>query len=166
MSDRHPNLVNISDVAPQEIGNGGRFGGLRRVLGRSAGGKQLGCSHLELPPGKRGFPFHYHLANEEAAYILEGEGSIRIGDRQVPVRAGDYIALPSGASHAHQLINTSGSALRFLAMSTMQQPEVAVYPDSKKIGVLGGSNSAEAGGKPLMQLNRLGDSLGYFDGEE
>ena len=47
MSDRHPNLVNVADVAPMEIGNGKRFAGQRRLLGRGAGGKQLGCSHTE-----------------------------------------------------------------------------------------------------------------------
>lgn len=67
--------------------------------------------------------------------ILEGEVTLRLGDREIAVGPGDYIALPAGPDHPHQLINRSGSPVRYLCMSTMQYPEIAFYPDSRKIGV-------------------------------
>ncbi len=45
------------------------------------------------------------------------------------------VALQPGPP-GHQLVNRSPAPLRFLALSTMIEPEVAVYPDSGKIGVL------------------------------
>jgi uncharacterized cupin superfamily protein len=91
------------------------------------------------------------------------EATLRLGDREIAVRAGDYIALPVGPGHAHQLINTSGAPIHYLCMSTLQTPEVAVYPDSHKIGfstALGGP----AGGS--FEVQRLGTSLPYYDGED
>ncbi len=166
MSERHPNVIHQDEVAWGERGNGKRFGLRGKRLAHAAGARRLGCSLYELAPGKRSFPFHYHLANEEAIYILEGEATARMGEREVVVRAGDYIAMPTGPAHAHQLLNHTETPVRYLCMSTLQEPEVAVYPDSKKVGVLGGPGSIDASGKQLMQLTRQGESLTYWDGED
>jgi uncharacterized cupin superfamily protein len=166
MSERHPNLAQVDELPWVDRGNGGRFGARSKMLAQAAGGQRLGCSFYELAPGKRSFPFHYHLANEEALYVLEGEGTVRLGDRELPVRPGDYVAMPVGPAHPHQVINSSTAPLRFLALSTRIEPDIAVYPDSQKVGVLGGSVSAPPGGQPLRQVVRLGESVGYYDGEE
>ncbi|HEX3764247.1 MAG TPA: cupin domain-containing protein [Kofleriaceae bacterium] len=174
MSDRHPNIVNADQLAwfdvseatraafPGDAGRGLQFGARAKQLGAAAGCARLGCSLYELPPGKRAFPFHYHLANEEAIYLLDGEATLRLGDREIAVRAGDYIAIPVGPGHAHQLINTSAAPVHYLCMSTTLTPEVAVFPDTQKIGfstALGGP----AGGP--FELQRLGTSLTYYEGE-
>ena len=166
MSDRHPNVIHESDVAWAERGNGKKFTPRAKRLGAAAGAKRLGCGLFELPPGGCSFPFHYHLANEEGLYVLEGEGTMRLGEDKVKIRAGDYVALPVGPAHAHQLINTSTAPLKYLAISTMQEPEVAIYPDSTKLGILGGVASVDGQGQPLRQVVRLGESIAYFDGKE
>ncbi len=56
-----------------------------------AGGKRLGCSLYELPPGKKSWPYHYHTGNEEAIFVLEGGG----GDERT-LESGDYAAFPVG----------------------------------------------------------------------
>ena len=164
MSERHPNIVNAHELAWIDTADPAapKFGTRAKPLALPAGAARLGCTLYELPPGKRSCPFHYHLANEEAIYILDGEATLRLGDREIAVGAGDYIAFPVGPDHPHQLINRSGAAVHYLCMSTLQTPEVAVYPDSGKIGfstALGGP-----GGGPF-ELQRLGASLGYYDGE-
>jgi uncharacterized cupin superfamily protein len=120
----------------------------------------------ELPPGKRSFPFHYHLAQEEALFVLEGSARLRLGAQEIQVAAGDYVALPVGPDHAHQMINSSTEPCRYLCFSTLGFPEIAVYPDSKKLGLLGGRASVDASGAPLVQVSRYGETLGYYDGEE
>jgi uncharacterized cupin superfamily protein len=111
----------------------------RKTIGQLAGGKQLGASLFRLKPGKKAFPFHYHYANEEAILVIEGEGSLRLGDKTKSIKQDDYIALPTGADHAHQVINTSEYDLVYLCLSTMIEPEVMVYPDSDKIGMMAGT---------------------------
>ena len=165
MSDRHPNIVNAQDVPWIELADPSapKFAARARRLGLPAGCQRLGCTMYEVPPGKRSCPFHYHLANEEAIYILDGEATLRLGDREVAVRAGDYIALPVGPAHPHQLINASAAPVRYLCMSTLQTPEVAIYPDSGKIGF---STAVGGPGGGPFELGRLGASLAYYDGED
>jgi mannose-6-phosphate isomerase-like protein (cupin superfamily) len=87
---------------------------------------------------RRAWPYHYHLANEEAIYVLEGSGTLRIGGEEIRVSQGDYVALPARAQAAHQIVNDSGAVLRYLCFSTMVEPDVMVYPDSGKVGIFAG----------------------------
>jgi len=131
----HPHLTHADQLEWTRVERGNSFQASRKQLGAAAGGRQLGCSLIRLEPGKRAWPFHYHAANEEAIYILEGTGTLRLGDKRVAVSRGDYIALPADPNLPHQLINTSEQVLEYLCMSTMIHPEVVGYPDSNKMGL-------------------------------
>jgi uncharacterized cupin superfamily protein len=156
---RHPNVVNKDELEPTPLDKGKHVGSIRR-FGPAANNQQIGCSIMEVPPGKISFPFHYHCMNEEALYILSGTGTARIGERRVPVRAGDWIAFPVGPDHAHQMINDGDAPLVYLMLSTSHKCEVVGYPDSKKWGYAAGSDLT----KPwVRQLSR--DTLDYWDGE-
>ena len=48
-----------------------------------------------VPPGKKAWPYHAHHVNEELFIILEGEGMLRIGGAEHPVKVGDVIARPA-----------------------------------------------------------------------
>ena len=99
--------MNEQDLDWGEQSHGEKFGYRRKQLGSAAGGERLGCSLYEVPPGRRAWPYHYHLANEEAVYVLDGSGSLRLGEREVALSRGDYVALPVGEAEAHQIINTA-----------------------------------------------------------
>jgi len=164
---RHPHVVNHAEVeAVAQRSPDQRFLVQRKKLGEAAGGRKLGCSLIELPPGKHSWPFHCHLANEEAIFVLEGTGTLRIGEREVAVGAGDYIAFPPGVESAHRMTNTATAPLRYLCISTMIVPEVTLYPDSDKIGVLAGT---PPGGPPdpgaLRCFLPRGAAVDYWDGE-
>ena len=166
MVDR-PNVVGDGDLQWDEQSHGEKFGYRRKQLGSAAGGEKLGCSLYEVLPGRRAFPYHYHLANEEAIYVLEGSGTLRIGEEEIRVSEGDYVALPARAEAAHQLITSSESVLRYLCFSTMIEPDVMVYPDSGKVGIFGGA--APGGRKEKRTFSKFlrGDAeVGYYDGEE
>jgi uncharacterized cupin superfamily protein len=167
---RHPQIVNVEDVAPFEQDRGG-FGSRRRRLGTEAGNRALGCTHLEVAPGKTAFPFHFHSAFEEAIYILEGTGSLRLGGATIDVRAGDYVGLPPGPDSAHALTNTGATPLRYLALSSPAAPstlDVVAYPDSKKVAYASGVDPVKGfrGGTWLLGIVRSdAPPLDYFDGE-
>ena len=162
-----PNVVNENELEWGEHSHGKRFGHRRKQLGAAAGGQRLGCSLYEVPPGRTAFPRHYHLANEEAVYVLEGSGTLRIGREEIQVSEGDYVALPARAQAAHQIVNDSGAVLRYLCFSTMVEPDVMVYPDSGKVGVFGG---AAPGGpkdeRTFAKFLRDDAEVGYYEGEE
>src|SRR5829696_5030465 len=162
----HPNVVNEQNLEWGEQLHGGKFGHRRKQLGSAAGGEKLGCSLYEVPPGRRAWPYHYHLANEEAIYVLEGSGTLRIGGEEIGVSRGDYVPLPARAQAAHQLVNDSGVVLRSLCYSTMVEPDVMVYPDSGKVGIFGG---AAPGGpkekRTFSKFLREEAEIGYYEGE-
>lgn len=159
---RHANVVNIDEVEPSTDSKG-RFGCTYRRLGSAARGHELGCTWYEVPPERTAFPFHYHCIEEESIYVLEGQGTLRLGDQRVDVRAGDYIALPIGPDSAHQLINSGDAPLRYLCFSTNRTAEVCGYPDSGKIGAYASSRDGE---RWVRHLSRADSALEYYDGED
>lgn len=165
-SDRPSHVVQQDAVPWTESSHGSRFASRRKQLGAAAGGRQIGCSLFEIPPGKRSFPFHYHLANEEALYILEGQGTLRLGEKETPVGPGDYVALPTGPETAHQLINGGTGPLRYLAISTMIEPDVLVYPDSKKFGLMAGAAPGGEKEKRTLLAYVPDVRVDYWEGED
>jgi uncharacterized cupin superfamily protein len=117
---RHANVRNADEVEVREMIKG-RHNMRLRQLGKPAGSIALGATLTEVAPGGISFPRHAHYVNEEAIYVLSGSGEARIGDARVPVRPGDWIALPTGPEHAHQMVNVSAAEpLVYLCISTMR----------------------------------------------
>ncbi|MEW6444296.1 MAG: cupin domain-containing protein [bacterium] len=144
-------ILNVGDLQYRPWGHGERFEARIGAIGTRLGARKLGYNLTVLPPGKRAYPFHNHHVNEEMFFVLEGQGEVRIGEKRHPIRTGDVIACPAGGPEtAHQIINTSSSAeLKYLAVSSRLNPEVAEYPDSGKFGVLA-ELPPDAEGKPQM----------------
>ena len=135
----------------------------RKELGDAAGGEQLGCSLYELPPGERSWPYHYHTANEEAMYVLAGEGLLRAADGEHDLTAGDYVTFPADESGGHRVVNTSDDTLRYLAVSTMTEPDVTVYPEMDKIGVYVGSPPGGRDERSLHGYYPIDADVDYWD---
>jgi uncharacterized cupin superfamily protein len=138
----------------------------RKQLGAADGGEDLGASLYELPPGGASFPYHYHTGNEEALYVLSGEGTLRLDGEDLAVAAGDFAALPASEDGAHRLRNDGEGTLRYLLVSTMDDPDVMVYPDSGKVGVMAGRPpGGDADETDLNAYFRREDAVGYWDRE-
>jgi len=167
MGKKHPNVTNISEVEPRIVEKGKRFGFTGKRMGVASGATALGCGWFEVAPGRTAFPNHYHCANEEGIYILEGKGEARIGDKTVEVGKDDYIAYPVGPEYSHSLTNTGDKPLRYLCISTQVTTEVVGYPDSKKIGAAGlyDPKKGAMGAKVLMIVKEQ-PSVDYYEGEK
>ena len=125
---RHANVCNADEVEVREMIKG-RHNMRLRQLGKPAGSMALGATLTEVAPGGISFPRHAHYVNEEAIYVLSGSGEARIGDARVPVRPGDWIALPTGPEHAHQMVNVSAAEpLVYLCISTMHGRRLSSIP--------------------------------------
>jgi len=159
-------IVNLEDVALHKRSHGDGFECEIAPVGTELDSRKLGFNVTVIPPGKKAFPYHAHRANEEMFFILEGEGSVRIDGAIHKIRRGDFISLPPGRASAHQIVNDSGTPLRYLAVSTMELPEVVEYPDSGKVSVTAGTH----GGRPpsvdsIRHISRVKDAVDYWDGE-
>ena len=68
----------------------------RRNLGRAVGSIATGLQHVEVVPGMAAAPAHCHSLEDEIFVVLDGEGTLQLGDAETPVRAGHVIARPAG----------------------------------------------------------------------
>ena len=111
----------------------------------------------EVPPGKAAYPYHFHYKTEETFYIISGEGILKTPEGERKVSAGDLIFFPAGPEGAHKLINSSEKEnLKYLDFDAAQDLDVAVYPDSGKMGIWG------------MGINKMfpqSADVDYYDGE-
>jgi uncharacterized cupin superfamily protein len=158
-----PPIANLADVALERRGNGRGFVADVGVIGPTIGAQKLGCSLVVVPAGKKAWPYHLQYANEEMFVILEGSGTLRYEGATFPVKAGDVIATPVGK--AHQIVNSSDAELRYLAISTMIEPDIAEYPDSAKRLMLAGSPPGRRP-YPLYVIVPNDATADYWDGEE
>ncbi|PSP85319.1 cupin [Halobacteriales archaeon QS_6_64_34] len=131
--------VNVADLEWTEHDHGDRQF-KRKQLGAAAGGEALGTSLYEVPPGKRLWVRHYHEGNEESIFVLDGSGTLFLGSDETehPLSAGDYVALPAGEESAHD-IEAGDEGLRLLMHSTMEEPDITVYPDRDMVGLYAGA---------------------------
>ena len=91
----------------------------------------------EIPPLKSNYPYHYHIANTEAFFIISGQGILKTpkGDRKIS--SGDIIVCPPSELGAHKIINTSDyEFLKYIDFDTTNSPDVVYYPDSDKTGII------------------------------
>ena len=159
-------IVNLENVTILNRSHGTSFECAIAPVGAELESKKLGFNVTTVPPGKKAFPYHAHRANEEMFFILEGEGSVRIAGETHPIRKGDFISLPPGRDSAHQILNDSQAPLRYLAVSTMEIPELVEYPDSGKLGVMAGSLGGRAPAADLIRhFAKLKDGVDYWEGE-
>lgn len=167
MTDKIKPVMNVADVPLNDWGNGKSYQGKFGSFGHLIGAKPMGVSLAVVEPGKSVFPFHNHHVTAEMFYILEGNGTYRVGDDSYPVTSGDVIAAPPGGQDtAHQISNTGSVTLKYLSMSANSgETDVTEYPESGKFATMSRFDRvARVGG--VRFIGRQGDSLDYWDGED
>ncbi len=104
---------------------------LNKSLGDLTGLKNLGVHWVEVAPGCASTERHVHHFEDECVYILEGSGSVTLGDESFAVKAGDFIAHPAGTA-PHCMRNDGAGPLRYLLIGQRLDHEVVDYPDHQK----------------------------------
>ncbi len=148
---RPANVAALGDATLDEGGEGDcRWA--NRNLGEAAGSVRTGLRHERVPEGMLGCPPHCHGAEEELFVVLEGEGTLLLGDDELPVRAGHVLARPAGTGVAHAFRGGPGGIL-YLAYGTRDANDICYYPRSNKIAFFG-----------VNLIARI-EKLDYWDGE-
>lgn len=152
-------VINLEELELQGDPAKGQYG----VICEQIGAKLLGYNFSIIPPGGKSSPFHNHRINEEMFLVIEGEGILRFGEEEYPVRKHDVIACPPGdRSVAHQFKNTGEVDFKYLALSTKLGYEIAEFPDSNKVTVTVG----DYGNVQLSHAFKVEQAVDYFEGEE
>jgi len=88
------------------------------------------------------------------------------GDARVPVRPRDWIALPTGPEHAHQMVNVSAAEpLVYLCISTMLGAEIVEYPDSGKVNARVADPTSPVGFRRIGMFRADSGTLDYWESE-
>jgi uncharacterized cupin superfamily protein len=104
-------------------------GASSKVLPR---GERLGATVYELGPDNF-VVYHFHHAWEELLIVLRGRPTLRTDEGERQLKEGEVVHFPLGPAGAHGLTNHTEEPVRFVMASTLSSPEVAEYPDLKKI---------------------------------
>jgi uncharacterized cupin superfamily protein len=129
-------------------------------FGPLIGASMLGATVYVLDPGESICPYHYEYPIEEWLLVVTGRPTLRDADGEHELEPGDVVCFPEGPGGAHQVFNRTAETLRVVMLSTKEWPNVAVYPDSDKIGVW----PAE-GNRDDQIMVRRSSRVDYYDGE-
>jgi uncharacterized cupin superfamily protein len=102
----------------------------RTILGDPAGLTQFGVNLLRLPPGAWSSQRHWHTAEDEFTYVLEGEVVLVTDAGEQVLRPGDCAGFPAGAPNGHHLQNRSDRDAVLLDIGSRRPADDAChYPD-------------------------------------
>lgn len=102
----------------------------RSRLGDAAGLTQFGVNLLRLPPGVWSSQRHWHTAEDEFVYVLEGEVVLVTDAGEEVLRAGDCAGFRAGERDGHHLQNRSNADAVLLEVGSRDPAHDGVdYPD-------------------------------------
>jgi uncharacterized cupin superfamily protein len=107
-------------------------------FGKAIGASTIGGTIYDMPPGQAICPYHFEYGDEEWLIVLTGAPTVRTPEGETKLEAGDTVCFPRGPDGAHKVTNSGDETCRVLMISTLNEPSVAVYPDSDKVGVYAG----------------------------
>jgi uncharacterized cupin superfamily protein len=105
-------------------------------LGPKLGASLLGMSIYDLPPGEAICPYHFEWTDEEWLIVLAGRPTLRTPDGERVLEPWDTAVFVRGPAGAHQVRNVTETPVRVVLFSSVSDPEVVVYPDEGRTGVL------------------------------
>jgi mannose-6-phosphate isomerase-like protein (cupin superfamily) len=93
-----------------------RFPGmLMKTLIRSKENPHLSLNIVRVPVGVE-LTYHDHANEVETVYMISGEGTLTLGETEVPFQAGQVVALPPGLKHC--LKNTGTEEIQMITIFT------------------------------------------------
>jgi uncharacterized cupin superfamily protein len=104
-------------------------GRARQRIGRAAGLGQLGVNICRLAPGAASSQRHWHSAEDELVFVLDGEVVLCEDATETVLRPGDAAAWKAGAENGHCLVNRSDRDAVFLEVGSRADTDSVVYPD-------------------------------------
>ena len=95
-------------------------------------GPILGATVYELGPGNTAV-YHFHHGSEELLVVLRGRPTLRTPEGERQLAEGEVVHFPLGPTGAHGLRNDTDEPTRYVVAGIRVSPEVAEYPDLRKL---------------------------------
>src|SRR5882762_5616888 len=125
-------------------------GRLRRILGDAAGISGFGVNLTRLPAGSWSSQRHWHSAEDEFVYVLEGEAVLVTDSGEEILRAGDCAGFKAGLRDGHHLQNRSPRDVVVLEIGSRKvADDEGEYPDIDLRFLKGDAGYARKNGTPV-----------------
>jgi uncharacterized cupin superfamily protein len=105
------------------------LGRWRKRLGNAVGLDQFGVNLTTLKPGAWSSQRHWHVAEDELIYVLEGELVLCEDSGETVLKPGDAAGWKANTPNGHCLINRSQRDAVYLEIGSRAAKETANYPD-------------------------------------
>jgi uncharacterized cupin superfamily protein len=102
-------------------------------ISEAGGLTQFGAFIEVLQPGARSSLAHWHSAEDELVYVLEGEITVVEGGTQTRMRAGEAATFRAGVPVGHCLENRSAAVTRCLVVGTRALVDRITYPEHDRV---------------------------------
>jgi mannose-6-phosphate isomerase-like protein (cupin superfamily) len=119
-TDLTPQIIHIPDLSGDTLGTANAVGFRAKGLVAQDG--------MTLSVQAGNVPKHMHLGANELQYILEGTGTIWLGDKEVKIKPGDLVILPKGPAHGGTKPDAGSAPVKAIAIKTPPQA-----PDDTKL---------------------------------
>ena len=113
-----PQIIHTADFSGDALGPA-NAGGMHSKMFVSADGATISIQDGSPPK-------HLHADANEIQYILEGKGTIWLGDKEVQIKPGDLVIIPKGTAHGGT--KPHGRDIKAIAIKTPPQA-----PDDTKM---------------------------------
>lgn len=121
----------------------------RRRLGDVAGLTQFGVNLLRLTPGSWSSQRHWHTAEDEFVWVLEGEVVLVTNAGEQVLKSGDCAGFAAGVADGHHLQNRSGRDAVVLEVGSRRpQEDGCDYPDVDMVIPAGTGEFRHRDGRP------------------
>lgn len=102
-------------------------------ISEAGGLTQFGAFVEVLQPGERSSIAHWHSAEDEMVYVLDGEIVAIEGRTETLLRAGDAATFKAGVAVGHCLHNRSDAPTRCLVVGTRAPVDRITYPAHDRV---------------------------------
>ena len=113
-----PQIIHTGEMEGDALGAANKVG-FRSKMFAVADGATVSIQDGDVPK-------HLHPNANEIQFVLEGTGTIWLGDKEVAVKPGDLVVIPKGTPHGGT--KTNGRAIKSIAIKTPPQA-----PDDVKL---------------------------------
>ena len=98
-------------------------------LGDHFGLSNFGINLTELAPGAVSALQHHHTRQDEFVYVVAGAPTLRLGQQEFQLQAGDCCGFRAGDGVGHQLVNNTDAAVLYLEVGDRTAGDAATYTE-------------------------------------
>ena len=122
----------------------------RRALGDAAGLTQFGVNLTRLRPGAASSLRHWHEAEDEFVFVVDGVVTLVEEGSETELRSGEAAGFKAGTANGHHLVNRSDADVVYVEVGKRGETDRVHFVDHDLVGIL---ESGHVG-----YVNRTGDA--------